>query len=407
MSRWVVCQLGAREHYAIARCLASNQQLAALCTDIWVPSTHLLSRSARLCDRYDPSIPPQLVAANTWSSLSREVAFRLQGLSAWELAMKRNAAFQAFSAQTLRLLASQGVQKSAVPIVFAYSYAAREIFSVAKNLGWRTVLGQIDPGPKQFAISRELAARRGKQDQSVSSPPDAYWNEWRHECETADLIVVNSRWSARCLNEAGVSIEKLRVVPLSISAKIGCASPLPKTYTEAFSEQRKLRVLFLGQLTPMKGLLEILAAAKELASLPVEFVLVGPRVPVTPLDLQETRNVQLPGAVPRSEVGQWYAQADVFLFPSHSDGFGLTQLEASSYGLPIIASDRCGEVVVDGENGLLLPTISTEAIVAVIKRCLSNPSDLRKWSAGAMAIASRFGEKTLATNLNAIAGELQ
>ena len=58
---------------------------------------------------------------------------------------------------------------------------------------------------------------------------------------------------------------------------------------------------------------------------------------------------------PRGETAaRFYREADVFLFPTLSDGFGLTQLEAQAWRLPVIASRFCGDVVQDGVNGLLL-----------------------------------------------------
>lgn len=59
------------------------------------------------------------------------------------------------------------------------------------------------------------------------------------------------------------------------------------------------------------------------------------------------------GSVPRSATAMYYQLADVFLFPTLSDGFGLTQLEAQAWKLPIITSKFCGEVVKDRVNGAI------------------------------------------------------
>ena len=57
-------------------------------------------------------------------------------------------------------------------------------------------------------------------------------------------------------------------------------------------------------------------------------------------------------------MSKFYKEADVFILPTLSDGFGLTQLEAQSWKLPVIASRHCGEVVRDGENGVVLEEVS-------------------------------------------------
>jgi glycosyltransferase involved in cell wall biosynthesis len=95
------------------------------------------------------------------------------------------------------------------------------------------------------------------------------------------------------------------------------------------------------------------------------------------------------GPVTRDRVGEVYSGADVFIFPTHSDGFGLTQLEAQAWRLPVIASRSCGDVVMDGDNGILLDAVTPEGIRGSLMHCLKNPSLLRKWSAGS-GIAEEF-----------------
>src|SRR5947207_13713153 len=112
------------------------------------------------------------------------------------------------------------------PILFAYSYAARDIFRFAKAQGWKTVLGQIDPGPVEEEIVRaEHEAYPEFLSDWTPAPPN-YWQSWREECELADSIIVNSDWSRRASELAGASRQKLSVIPLAYEppAEIGRAS---------------------------------------------------------------------------------------------------------------------------------------------------------------------------------------
>jgi len=79
----------------------------------------------------------------------------------------------------------------------------------------------------------------------------------------------------------------------------------------------------------------------------------------------------------------------VFVFPTHSDGFGLTQLEAQAWRLPVIASKHCGEVVADGVNGMRLDEVTPECIQRALRHCCANPQMLRQWSLNS-GIAPRF-----------------
>src|SRR6185312_4308297 len=88
----------------------------------------------------------------------RNIAFELRakraGLRDWSLVMARNDWFQ--RAAVARL---SGLARDAEPrTLMAYSYAAREIIRYARSRGWRTVLGQIDPGPVEERIVAELHA---------------------------------------------------------------------------------------------------------------------------------------------------------------------------------------------------------------------------------------------------------
>jgi glycosyltransferase involved in cell wall biosynthesis len=94
--------------------------------------------------------------------------------------------------------------------------------------------------------------------------------------------------------------------------------------------------------------------------------------------------------VPRVDVHGFYRQSHIFILPTHSDGFGLTQLEAQSWGLPVIASLNCGEVVRHGENGLLLPKVSGPIIAEAIEAILNDPSQMSTLSIRSKEIAAEY-----------------
>ena len=113
------------------------------------------------------------------------------------------------------------------------------------------------------------------------------------------------------------------------------------------------------------------------------------QVPIPP-EFKKHPKVKWFGAIPRGVTARFYRDADVFLFPTFSDGFGMTQLEAQAWKLPIIASRRCGDVVNDGENGFLLPEISAGAIAQAIEGILAGPAIL-----SSLAARSRIHDFTL------------
>ncbi len=145
-----------------------------------------------------------------------------------------------------------------------------------------------------------------------------------------------------------------------------------------------LQVLFLGQVIPRKGIYFLFDAIRALKDDNVFFTIAGPVGVQIPADIAGSGRVRIMGAVDRACADKLYSEADVFLLPTLSDGFAITQLEAQAHGVPVIASRNCGRVVEDGVNGILLPEVSAEAIVAAIRKCLDSPDLLARMSAAAL-----------------------
>lgn len=247
-----------------------------------------------------------------------------------------------------------------------------ELLEFARSQGWKTVLGQIDPGLVEEKIVVEAHQNHPELAPFWQPAPLSYWENWKKECEIADQILVNSHWSKLALEKVGVLPEKINTISLAY-APSEAIQKFKRMYPSQFSVQRPLKVLFLGQIILRKGIAELLEAARLLQDQPIEFWLVGS------LGIERSHlalpNVSWLGPVPRSQVIKYYQQADLFLFPTLSDGFGLTQLEAQSWNLPIISSRFCGEVVKDQENGIILSEVSGSTIAQTLRFCLQHPEN--------------------------------
>ena len=311
--------------------------------------------------------------------------------------MARNALFQR-EALDILVARQPRISGSGRPVtLFSYSYAALELFREAKKRGWNTVLGQIDPGPGEDAIVRRLRAEHPEwTDSGTASPPESYWEMWREECSLADRIVVNSSWSRSLLVDAGIDYSKIEVVPLAYEDKDRgklVASGLPHDdLRNPYSDTHPLKVLWLGQVIVRKGIHDLAAAARSVGEGCCRIDVVGPH---STLPAGLPGNLVFHGPVPRSQASEWYARADVFVLPTHSDGFALTQLEAMAHGLPVIATPCCGDVVVDGVNGWLVPPGTPEALAGLIRRILEEPEVLEKMRVAAIETAAKFRLETV------------
>jgi glycosyltransferase involved in cell wall biosynthesis len=368
--KWICCQLGAREHYAVPRALYRQGGLELLVTDTWLSTSNRFGIvNRRMRDRFHADLVGANIFSTNFGSVNFEMRNRFSPSTEWKKIVRRNQWFEKFAVKTLSQLDVK-TQRT----LFAYSYAAKQILKFARARGWRTVLGQIDPGPREERIVANLYAKDALQKRHWQARPKEMWIDWQEECEIADRIVVNSQWSQASLVEAGIPLTKIRVVPLAYDGVEG----FRRFYPEAFTVKRPLRLLFLGQINLRKGMGPLFEAIRSLEGQPVEFWFVGPVQIAIPPDLRNQGHVRWIGQISRNETDRYYREADVFIFPTFSDGFGLTQLEAQRWGLPVISTPFCGDVVEEGRNGWVLSEVTSAAIAGAVLDILQNPRQLRQ-----------------------------
>ncbi len=416
--KWLCCQLGAREHYAIPRALLRRGMLAYLFTDAWVTPSSFLAKLCghRLTDRFHNELSDAPVMAFNSSLILFETFACARGLGQWERIIARNRWFQR---KVVSFLRSQLSTINYQPILLSYSYTALEPFRYARSQDWKTVLVQIDPGPEEERIVAEEVARVPELAGDWQPAPPEYWDSWREEADLADRIIVNSEWSREGLVRTGVPREKLSIIPLAYeTADVGlqksaafAEAPAAKevryarAYPARFTQERPMRVLFLGQVNLRKGAARLLEAARILRDEPVEFWMVGPVQIANAGTLTRGARTKWFGPVTRKQAVEKYRAADVFILPTLSDGFAITQLEAQAYGLPVISSRFCGNVVQNGRNGLILEEPSAACFAAAIRDCIADPSRLQNFAV-ASRVANEFTIDALAQRLQELGATL-
>lgn len=136
----------------------------------------------------------------------------------------------------------------------------------------------------------------------------------------------------------------------------------------------QIAVGLVARLVAEKGVPELIEAAGRLGE-GYAVLIVGPRdpekadaLPDDLLDRAEERGVRFLGM--RGDVDRIYQGLDLFVLPSHREGFPRAAMEAAASGLPIVASDirGCRQVVSDGVNGFLFPVRDVEALTGAIVR---------------------------------------
>ena len=169
----------------------------------------------------------------------------------------------------------------------------------------------------------------------------------------------------------------------------------------------------VGRLVAEKGYLELFEAARHLGD---QYIVacIGPsdpdktdRLPDHVIDDAAQAGVRFLGM--RRDVDRLYKAMDMFVLPSHREGFPRAAMEAAAMGLPVIATDirGCREVVIDGENGLLVPLRDVDALTEAIQR-LGSDSELRARMAEAAVQRARshFDERRVVDTVMAVYSQL-
>jgi glycosyltransferase involved in cell wall biosynthesis len=122
-------------------------------------------------------------------------------------------------------------------------------------------------------------------------------------------------------------------------------------------------VLFVGRLSPEKGILEFLDATEGL-----------PRVIVGDGPLRD-RVPEAVGFVPHDQLGLYYERAAVVCVPSRREGYGVVAREAMAYGRPIVATEVGGlvDAVDDGATGMLVE-LQLDALREAVATLLADTS---------------------------------
>lgn len=174
---------------------------------------------------------------------------------------------------------------------------------------------------------------------------------------------------------------------------------------------------FVGRLVAEKGLHDLLDTARiVLARMPdVRFVLVGPSDDekadaLTPAVAEEygvAHACIFTGM--RNDMPELYALMDVFVLPSHREGFPRSPMEASAMGVSCVVTDirGCRETVEHGRTGWLVPVAKPRQLAEAITVLLANPELARFMGAAARSKALRqFDERMVFDRVKSEYGRL-
>ena len=400
---WICAQIGAREHYAIPRVLHRSGKLEALFTDYWSHGFwYKLARSARLRSRWHEDLTDAEVYSFNTTAILDGLRKRIRPSTDPYSDFLRIGS--RFGKQVRSSLARRREQHWENTIFFGYDTGFLEAAAWAKDRGAVCIVCQMDPSRTEVEMVKEEERRWPGWAKSPILVPEEYFAWRKAEWALADAVMVNSQWTLDALVEQGVPAEKVHIIPLAyeVGESRETASPTPLR-----PDSEPLRVLFLGQVNLRKGVQYLLEAARLLKTQNIQIDIAGPIAIADQFVVKAPPNVRFHGSVTRDRVREFYSQADVFVLPTISDGFALTQLEAMAHGLPVITTPNCGRVVTDGLDGFIVPARDSAALADRLQTLLEDPERVQAMGEAARLAVASFSLDHLDKNLRALETKLK
>lgn len=244
------------------------------------------------------------------------------------------------------------------------SFDALVVHTQVPAVGLTDILRRVPSVVSLDATPRQYDSL-GEHYEHAVGPRPVEWLKWqanRRCLHSASRVVTWAEWTRRSvIDEYDVPADKVTVIAPGVDVEAWSVPSRPE-------RNETLRVLFVGGDLARKGGLELIAAVAEARGRGVAIELdVVTRDAVPETDGVRAHHGLTPNAPALREL---YRRADVFALPTRGDCLPMVLSEAGAVELPSVATDvgAIGEIVRDGETGLLVPVGDVGALVEALVR---------------------------------------
>lgn len=218
--------------------------------------------------------------------------------------------------------------------------------------------------------------------------------------ERADrVIVVSEHTREDVVAQYGLDPGRVHVVPEGVDPRFR-PDPAPSAIDAVrrrYGLPRRM-ILYVGTIQPRKNLTTLVDAFARLRTghSDVGLVIAGARGWLYEPFLQRLRDpdlgssVVLAGRIAEPDLPAVFAAAEIFVYPSLFEGFGLPPLEAMASGIPVVSSDATSLPEVVGDAGVLVPPLDVEGWATALERLLGDPEERARLRAAGLARAAGF-----------------
>lgn len=231
----------------------------------------------------------------------------------------------------------------------------------------------------------------------------------RWSVRRADAVIAVSEHTRQdVIRLLGVPADRVHVAPNGVDPDF---RPLPEHDVQSFRERHKLPqsfILCISTIEPRKNLTTLIRAYAALGKTDHVLIIGGGRgwryqdVFDTVDELELHDRVRFSGFIRHRDLPLWYNAAEVFVFPSIYEGFGLPPLEAMACGTPVIASNASSLPEVVGRAGVQVNPTDVEALAEAIHRVITDSGLATSMAERGLSRAGRFSWQASAERTAAV-----
>lgn len=281
--------------------------------------------------------------------------------------------------------------KNDVDIIIMYDTLCYKSFEIIKKKN-PSIKRVIDMSAPNFVymdkIFREDISKNGKYSNILnkeieSSRYKKILKNSLKEIKLANYFLVASSFSKISLEYSGIKKDTI------FKCAYGIDTNLYKYKNRDIKESKKINCIFIGNVTQKKGVFYFFNAISKLDKSKFSFKIIGAYDSSSEYYKDFKDICDFTGHITKDKLIKVCQEADVIVFPSLADGFGLSVLESLSCGVPAICSRNAGvsDLIVDGYNGFIIPYGDEKSIYDKLIWISENREDLKIMSKNARETA--------------------
>ncbi|WP_017719599.1 glycosyltransferase family 4 protein [Kamptonema formosum] len=397
MNKFIAVQMGARRNYAVPSLLEEAGMLEAFYTDLCanaglgaVASQLFLNwlKGNLINNLLGRQLPPNLLN-KTYSSAIPSLLYFLRKQLAGHHPDRAARAMGKFNTEFGNDLIAHGIGEATH--LYTMLGEGTPFLRFAKEKGLTTVTEFFIILNAHYIVKSERERLPEFEPEPNESLVEEAFSWLREVCSLTDWGIAPSEAVRQDLVlNFGIPAHRCFVVPYAVSY----------SWFHLENTPRKGQILFVGTAGLRKGIHILGMAAQKLNHRKYEFRVAG--------DVSEivrrnslTHNLNFLGRVPRTEIKQEYAQADIFVLPSLAEGSAEVTYEALAAGIPVITTEAAGSVVRDGIDGFIVPERDAGALAERIEELVENRELRHRMAAAARERAKdytwdKYAERLLA-----------